>query len=128
MWCASFFLQPEEMSQAASWFLLIMFIALCAVIMTVISQRSGPSEFFEESAPYEGGDTRPPPPPIEAEDPDLQALSPEEDPEMPTTPGADMDPMYTTTNMENSGENPLGEDAMDNSGIEPFIGEEYEAF
>ena len=133
-----FFSNAKEMSQAATWFLLLMFVALCAIVVTVVRRRDGgypkhgfDTEYFGEgAAEYEGGDTRAPPPELEGqiEDPDSDALAPGEAPGMPpTAPGApgmggsDGDHAEDVEDGDMMASDPA-------NGIEPFSGEEFEAF
>lgn len=123
-----------------------MFIALCAVVASMVTRRSGTSaENFSDSADYAGPDTRPPPADLDIEDPDSDALAPNEDPGMERTPPSELalrgrdngdmlgsgigDGMSVDADLagpmagDGDGE---GDGAYD--GIEPFAGEEYEAF
>lgn len=86
------------MSSASSWFLLSLFVALCAVVLTVITKGAAASnaaspvvgsESFEEPSPYTEEKARSEPPPAGNAPPSLDELTPEMLPDAPlTTPGA----------------------------------------
>jgi len=128
-----FFLHPKEMSQSASWFLLVMFVALCAVVLVVITRQSkhrlSSAELFGEEE-YSGPYTRPDPPSLAIEDPDAPTLSPEMDPDLPPTAPSSLsqrevlpDPAAT--------EDLMGEEEEEEAtlgGVEPFVGDEYQPF
>lgn len=145
------FSQTVEMSQAACWFLLCMFVALCAVVASMFTRSrkgSDTAEDFTDSADYTGPDTRPPPADLEIEDPDLDSLAPGEHPGMDMTPpselamrgrdSADMlgdgggasgaDDVLTDTTNTDLDDPGMGDADGAYDGVEPFAGEEYEAF
>jgi hypothetical protein len=126
---AAFFLHREEMSQAASWFLLVMFVALCAVVMKVVSRRSPGAlpgtEFFSDGAEYMGNDTRPDPPALDIEDPDAPALSPDTAPDSPPTAPSMLAQRDALPDPAEEAEID-GQEMPD--GIEPFVGDEYQPF
>ena len=133
-----FFLHPKEMSQSASWFLLVLFVALCAVVLVVITRQSKQrlgAELFEGGleGEYSGPYTRPDPASLGIEDPDAPTLSPEMDPDSPPTAPSSLsqrevlpDPAAT--------EYPMGVEEDDEAeaetlgGVEPFVGDEYQPF